>query len=426
MGAISKQQGFSQMILAFKLSLAAFLLAILSAVPISAEARDVLEILKQKGLLTDQELAEAKKEMEKSQPAVDWSYRLGRGFTVATKDKNYSLNLGSRLQARYTFEDRESFVGDDRSSFRVRRAKIWFQGNAYRPWIEYKIQGNFDSGEDGEFEMEDYFINLAYFREGSLQFGQFKVPFNRQELTSSGSQQFVDRGITNDEFNFGRDAGVMVHGNLKDFFHYQLGLYNGNGANRSANDNNGHLFGVRTWVTPLGRFSYYSESDTDYSKTPGLGVGAAFVFNNKTTSGPGISRLASGFGEADVSNATVDLGFKWMGASLIGDYFWRKADPSAPGASDADSQGFLVQAGYFILPKQLEIAGRFARINHDKDRSSSRIDHVAETRGAINYFFQGHPLKLQFDVGKISENRETAGGRDRDTIDARLQFQIIF
>jgi len=391
-----------------------------------AAARDVLEILKEKGLITDQELAEAKKEMEKSQPAADWSYRPGRGFTVTSKDKNYSLNLGSRFQFRYTFEDREPFVGDDRSSFRVRRAKIWFQGNAYRPWIGYKIQGNFDSGEDGEFEMEDYFINLAYFKEASLQFGQYKVPFNRQELTSSGSQQFVDRGITNDEFNFGRDLGVMVHGNLKDFFHYQFGVHNGAGANDSANENNGHLFGVRALVTPLGRFDYYSESDTGHSKTPGLGVGAAFMFNNKATSGPGISKLASGFGKADVSNATVDLGFKWMGFSFLGDYFWRKADPSAPGAKDADSRGFLVQAGYFVLPKQLEIAGRFARINHDKDRSSSRIDHVSEGRGAINYFFQGHPLKLQLDVGKIREVRETAGGKDRDTIEGRLQFQIIF
>jgi hypothetical protein len=61
----------------------------------------------------------------------------------------------------------------------------------------------------------------------------------------------------------------------------------------------------------------------------------------------------------------------------------------------------------------------------DKDRSSSRIDRVREMRGAINYFFSGHPLKLQLDVGKISEHREPAGSRDRDTVETRLQFQVI-
>ena len=43
-------------------------------------------------------------------------------------------------------------------------------------------------------------------------FGQYKVPFGRQEMTSSGSQQFVDRSLVSNEFARGRDIGVSVQG----------------------------------------------------------------------------------------------------------------------------------------------------------------------------------------------------------------------
>ena len=45
-----------------------------------------------------------------------------------------------------------------------------------------------------------------------LKAGQYKVPFGRQQLTSSGNQQFVDRSVVSDTFARGRDIGVQLWG----------------------------------------------------------------------------------------------------------------------------------------------------------------------------------------------------------------------
>ena len=45
-----------------------------------------------------------------------------------------------------------------------------------------------------------------------LKAGQFKAPFGRQELTSSGNQQFVDRSIASVLFAPARQLGLQIGG----------------------------------------------------------------------------------------------------------------------------------------------------------------------------------------------------------------------
>ena len=66
-------------------------------------------------------------------------------------------------------------------------------------------------------------------------FGQFKVPFGRQEMTSSGNQQFVDRSLVSDEYERGRDIGVSVQGAVwNNKIEYRVGMFNGNGLTGRA------------------------------------------------------------------------------------------------------------------------------------------------------------------------------------------------
>ena len=59
------------------------------------------------------------------------------------------------------------------------------------------------------------------------------MPFGRQELTSSGSQQFVDRSLVSNEFAKGRDMGVQVWGlALATELDWRLGVFNGNGRTK--------------------------------------------------------------------------------------------------------------------------------------------------------------------------------------------------
>ncbi len=336
------------------------------------------------------------------------------GFQLATDDGKYSLALGSRLQFRYTLDDFDRDSGkEDTSSFRVRRAKIFFHGNAFTKNLTYKIQVN---AAGSEVTLEDFYADYKVFEGLRIRGGQYKIPFNRQELTSSGSQQFVDRAITDHAFTLSRDQGVMLHSFLfNDYAEYAIGIFNGNGRNKSANENNGHLYAGRIAIYPFGKFKMYSESDTDFNTSPKAGIGVAGAYNTKVPFEEDDEAFIK-----DVFSITGDGIIKWYGVSLVADYFITNTD--VRDGEKTNSNGFNIQAGAFIIPKHLEVALRFAMVDPDVDVDDDTEQEIA---GGINYFIQKHNLKLQADYARLTEEQPD----DKPTLidnRFRLQFQVIF
>jgi hypothetical protein len=96
--------------------------------------------------------------------------------------------------------------------------------------------------------------------------GQFKVPFGRQEFTSSEKQQFVDRSILSFEFTKSRDVGLMLWGaTAQSRVAWALGAFNGNQRNRPANDNGKMQWNARLTFQPWGDVGY---SEADFSERP--------------------------------------------------------------------------------------------------------------------------------------------------------------
>ena len=79
-----------------------------------------------------------------------------------------------------------------------------------------------------------------------MRFGQFKAPYGRQQLTSSGAQQFVDRAITDGRYNPGRETGLALWGTLGgNKLEWRVMVSNGNGRSQAANDNDKFLWSGR-------------------------------------------------------------------------------------------------------------------------------------------------------------------------------------
>jgi phosphate-selective porin OprO/OprP len=366
------------------------------------------------------------------QLAVRPSYVVGKGLTVESEDGRFAVSLANRLQARYTFLDEDPAAGrDDTSSFRIRRMKTVLEGHVLSPTLLYKLQVNWA----GRPELEDALVHWRPRREVGVMAGQYKVPFNRQHLTSSGSLQFVDRAVTDDFFAFARDQGLTLtgaagFGEKRDQIEWSAGVFNGNGINRAANENSDHLAVARLLLMPLGAFRHYVESDVDDSRAPRLGIGAAYAHNAQVD--PTASerarifeggRLGTFFGEgfaerADVQQATADVHFKFRGLSVLGDYFWAEARPAMVPSRSAE--GFNVQAGYFLLPKRLEAAFRYARVDRETDERRG----LREIGGALGWFFLAHNVKLQADVRSL--HGETPARDDRDTMEYRTHVQVVF
>jgi len=319
-----------------------------------------------------------------------------------SKDKKFSVKLGSRLQLRLTVDDPE--VGDTTRSFRVRRAKLSLDGKLYGKWL-YKVQAAWSGSST---TLEDAYIRYIRAEEAQLWLGQGKTFFSRQQLTSSGKQQFVDRAITDARFDPGRDQGIALVGNVADDqFEYNVGVYNGSGANASQNDDGSFLYTGRAVWTPFGAYKL-EESALDYPEGPGK---LAFGLKALSTTDP--------MGPADVLRYGAEFAYKIVGFNVVTEYFSETREMT--GFPDVDTDGMYLQVGYLFPGKKAELALRAAMIESD-DNPLSITDNRNEYGLAINYYFVGHKYKLQGDVLRLENDADPS----LDTDQGRLQLQIAF
>jgi phosphate-selective porin OprO and OprP len=383
------------------------------------------------------------------------------GKTRITTDFAY-LEISNRVQGRYTQEFPDDTItlpgtanpGDTKGSFRIRRAKFKLEGWFWippevAPWLppgappsprimpklSYEVQLNWAAvGANVGAQpsnvgaiLED--ANIAWDPQGMgkfrVVFGQYKVPFGRQQLTSSGNQQFVDRSLVSDEFERGRDIGVSVQGAVwSNKLEYRVGMFNGNGLTRPSNDNDKFQYNARLMWQPNGNQvlaqrawvsgALYSEADFESTTTALYAFGLNYERNDfhGTTTGNDLKSDAVGF----------DAVFKYKGIFATGEYFWRERTPETGDKFNAD--GYYVQAGVMLnRMRTWEAAVRYG------DRELNDLlgnDDITEVRGGISYYYRRHSLKFQMDFGQVETGLGATSGNKRQDNELRLQSQFIF
>jgi phosphate-selective porin OprO/OprP len=440
-------------------------LSVVTATSGTAHARELQEILKDKGILSYDEMKEA----TKSSGLI--SYKEGKGFVFQTGDGRFETAIGGRVQVRYTLLDIDNGFSnppggsEDSQSIDIPRARLWAQGRIYYPGLTYMLQ--IDTVGGGGDILRDGYVDYLPIPGIGIRGGQFKVPFARQEMTSSGKQQFVDRSIAANAMRQERQPGVMLYGTqLDQKIEYYLGAFNGTGRNKGSSDTS-PLIATRFVVNPFGPMPY-EESDVTYSDSPLAAIGATYVYNKvrgdeittaarldpnddtKIISGGTVSQQApllrtvqpfyrnlQNIGRVGVNfnEVGVDTAFRWRGFSAAAEYYYAGVDTNrvvsaAPFGADPGSfnaKGWYAQGGYFLIPKKLEAAFRWSELDPNTD-----VDHndQREIRGALGWYFSGHNLKLQGDVGEIRTEgiKQASSGRTlpRANMEYRLQFQFIF
>jgi len=403
----------------------------------AGSAKTLEEVLKEKGVITEADF----KEVTAARPVA---YQPGKGFTFTSPDGKFQISLGGRGQFHYQYLDRDDVNGAAKevSLWRIRRFKVYMGGYAYSKNLTYRVQA--DLAKSGTAQMlDDAWINYRFLDEAQLQAGQFKIPFSRGELTSDGALQFVDRANAVDAFKPSYDIGAMVQGKTAGGkLSYNTGFFNGTGQSGTRTTNSG-AWAARVVFSPFGEMRY-SEPDLENSPNPLLSVGAGYFANtlkrnansgflDTSTTTPAYSGTSGWLGKAaantaifdntervDVGTYGLDAAFKWRGFSAAGEYFGGKAEGQTQGRS-LKSRGYYAQAGYFLLPKHLEVAARYSSVDPNRDKSR---DLQVEVTGAVSYYFQGHNLKLQGDYTNI--HKQVAGKQATDDQQLRVQAQLAF
>lgn len=373
-----------------------------------------------------------------------------RGAITISSGVN-SLTIGARAQFRWTLDQREQSDNDTAgpgvgrkdgalSAFDIPRMRLTLSGGVYRPWLRYAFQFELHrtAGEAGS-RLKDALVEIRPSgRPYRLQIGQFKVPFGLQQLTSSARLQFADRSFTDLKFNPSRDMGVMLSGTAAGRkVGYDVGVFNGAGESLRKN-NRSHLWAVRAYVDPLGPYTP-SEGALDGGARPvvhvGIGVRGGKQIRGRSPAGV--------FDDADDQNAyNLEFAFKQARFFSTAEYFWAVDEQRAPAIGpDIDSRGYHAQAGFMAVPRTIEVALLHARLD-----GNTAVDDasVTETRGVLNYFLQGHNVKVQADVGRIgygaryaalsSRARQglpplgtrLASGRALNDTQVRVQLQVAF
>ena len=372
----------------------------------------------------------------------------GKGVTFISHDNRFKFNTSLRAMFLYDYKRPED--GPEPSQlFQIRRARLYFQGHVWGKHNIYKVElalSPRDLGRDdlqvlqsasssttqniiGHNPVLSWYMQFNQLRDASLRMGQYKIPYSRQRVISSGKQQLVDRSIANAEFNLDRDLGFDLRSsNLAGLnsFKYYAGLYIGEGRNASdhiaVNNDLGLMYLFRIEYFPFGIFkSDYSESNFTRNRIPEVSIAASGVYLQNVAGNRGILGSSvtprDGASVVNSNHISTDIMIKYLGASLQAEWHWREFQKTTEGRNGF---GGFIQLGYFVYRDKAEFA---ARVGANRNFGSYRnIQDINEAGAGFNYFIDKHYFKLQFDVFHLYEPHKFAYGTTR----FRAQLQASF
>ena len=230
----------------------------------------LLELLQQKGFLTEEEVKSVKEILVKDEAKnVEVVYE--EGLHVRTKDRSFDTRIGGVIQSDLIMFDSHYPVNND---FDIRRARVFLTGRLFK-YFNYKFEAELEGSNSNR--LVDAYMNFDYFPYLQFQVGQFKEPFSLEHLISDKYLPFNERSMAY-SLTPARDVGFMFHGSLfKDSINYAIGMFNGDGrdANRRDQKDDKEVTG-RLTAKPFNRFGP--------SFLKGLQIGGSFSYARLDTS----------------------------------------------------------------------------------------------------------------------------------------------
>ena len=336
---------------------------------------DLLEKLKDKGVLTQEEFdaLKAARDEERTQQRAERRQRALReaqetekaekaradapstltgrfkeGFTFESGDKQNSISLSGRVHGDYRY-----FTDDTApNTFDVRRAYLGVSGRLYDVYT-FDVTGDFaQSGTT----LDVAWFNAAWFKPAQLRIGQFKMPFSIEELTSSRFIDFQERSLMNTLVP-AKERGLMVHGDPFKGVNYGLALSNGQGKNNNE---------TNVEVDSPDLIGRVAANAAEWISQPNMVLHGAVSYSTGTLQGGSQplgtvrteARGATFFSTANMGTTATEvdrerlggeLSLAWGPIKVQGEYTQANFDWSVGAASfDNDIDAYYLMAGWMI------------------------------------------------------------------------------
>lgn len=375
---------------AYLKSLAVTLVLALASLAGKAQQNDdILNILVRKNILTQQEA-----DSIRSDQAIREQKKRDK-----EKENQHNIFIGSRalqisglVQARYQgFEQKNT-----NDAFDLHRARLDAKGSITGKW-SYEIYTEFAAS----VKLLDAYTTYKIAGFLKVTAGQFKVPFSYESLTSDSQLEFIDRsqavealvGRSKDIIGNqnGRDIGIQVSGdfakvNDRYLFDYAFGVFNGAGYDVTTDNNNYKDIAARLGIHPL----------------KGLDFGGSLYEGEDIPAGKTLTQARNRYG--------FDGRFVQGPLSLTAEYV-HGTDASV------QKQGWYAQAGYFVVPKKLQLVAKYD--TYDPSNLVSTDRSTIYTGGVNLVFNQWTKLAVDY-LGVREQTTQVKNNK------IEVQMQIAF
>ena len=327
-----------------------------------------------------------------------------------------TLTIGGYLQGELDV----GAIGDSRfpasDRFFVRRARLTASGSAM-PALTYRLQlelaGGLGSASGVTASLTDGYVEWTKLPQAHIRFGQFKAPFGREWLVSSTQSVTIERSLASDRLTLNRQIGVEAFGNAHDGrVGYFAAIVNGNGRNRTVNDNHDFMYIVRgtsmVWRTAgAGRLDV--GANAVWSRDTKLSMPEEFRFDS-TPDTPAEDHLFTG----RHTGAGVDEHFERGVWSVDAEWLRVRFEQDAGAAPVVTGQGWYVMPSAFVFRRLVQAAGRYERYRPDVHINGNETSTWV---GGVNYFARGDNAKLMVDYLWVN----TPDATDHAKLLARVQ-----
>ena len=333
--------------------------------------------------------------------------------------KNIKFSGYGMLQ--YQGQDPE---GNHSNTFKLRLARFILDGKIGDFDWRAQIQGTNATGPgQPTVQLVDLYAEWRRFPEFKVRAGQFKRAFTFENPTHPITQgwrgyadvinklsAFGDR--TGEKSSGGRDIGIQVSGDLfpnangRKIFHYQVGVYNGEGVNESDKDNRKDII-AGAWVMPI----------------KGVRIG---VFGWTGSRGGMLDPLTGEKRSVEKNryciSAEYDLNEYTFRAEYIHSQGWGAASPGNNVREICYENGDKADGWYVfgiipLIKSKLHAKARYQTYRNQKNWGTS----VNQVECGLNYFFTKN-LEMHLEYSHV--NDRNLAKHDYNLIDVELDFRF--
>ncbi|MGI9012737.1 MAG: porin [Phycisphaerales bacterium] len=338
------------------------------------------------------------------------------GFFLSSNDGNFLLALDGQIQFRWIYNWHNDTDDNHRQGFEIPRAKLTFRGHIMNRDLTYLIRMDQTRNEpslvNGLYFLQDAWVRYQLTDNMALRFGQFKLPFGREELVASSYQLAVERSLLNENTNLGRSQGVEFQYDMpnarfavaiSDGATDNLGGFNaiiepgGAPLNSSALTRDVELTATaRVDLKLAGTWEQFADFTSPPDDPFGLLVGGAFHYEL------GEHGTAGADDEEEWFGVTFDVSAEFGGANLFASAVYHHVDSNLINNDvTVEAYGFVLQGGYYFT-ENIEVFGRYEWGQFMFSAANFATPTLNVATIGVNYYLnpeRRHDAKITADIG---------------------------